>query len=180
MFVSKKSEDFLLTNITIIIRTLRASLCLCCDYAATVLVNILQGNLFGTQMSTCTGTGPWWRHQIDTFSMLLALCEGNPSVTEGFPSQRSVTRSFDVFFDVRLNKRLKKKSRYRRFETPWRSLWRHCNGNPTNASLTMKHHWTIRQYNSHRFAKTYDITKRKQPQTKSCAYFMDILYTSWK
>ena len=40
----------------------------------------------------------WWRHQMETFSALLALCEGNPAVTGGFPSQRSVTRSFDVFF----------------------------------------------------------------------------------
>ena len=29
----------------------------------------------------------WWRHQVETFSALLDLCEGNPSVTGGFPSQ---------------------------------------------------------------------------------------------
>ena len=69
----------------------------------------------------------WWRHQMDTFSALLALCEGNPSVTGGFPSQRPVTRSFDVFFDLLLNKRLRKHSRRQRLRTtPW-SLWRHCN-----------------------------------------------------
>ena len=34
-----------------------------------------------------------------TFSVLLTLCEGNPLVTGGFPSQRPVTQSFDVFFD---------------------------------------------------------------------------------
>ena len=44
-----------------------------------------------------------------------------------FPSQRPVTRSFDVFFDLRLNKRLCKQSRRRGFETPSRSLWLHCN-----------------------------------------------------
>ena len=34
------------------------------------------------------GNAPvWWRHQMGTFSALLALCEGNPSVTGGFPSQ---------------------------------------------------------------------------------------------
>ena len=49
-----------------------------------------------------------WRHQVGTFSELLALCEGNPPITGGFPSQRLVTRSFDVFFDLRLNKRLSK------------------------------------------------------------------------
>ena len=43
------------------------------------------------------------------------------------PSQRVVTRSFDVFFDLRLNKRFSKQSRRRWFETPSRSLWRHYN-----------------------------------------------------
>ena len=43
---------------------------------------------------------------METFSVLLALREGNAPVTGGFPSQRPMTRSFDVFFDLRLNKRL--------------------------------------------------------------------------
>ena len=62
-----------------------------------------------------------------TFFALLALCAGNSPVTGEFPSQRPVTRSFDVFFDLRLNKRLSKQSRRRWFETPSCSLWRHCN-----------------------------------------------------
>ena len=41
---------------------------------------------------------------METFSALLSLCAGNPSVNGDFPSQRPVTRSFDVFFDLRLNK----------------------------------------------------------------------------
>ena len=46
----------------------------------------------------------WWRYQMEAFSALLALCERNPPVTGGFPSQRPVTRSFDFFFlDLRLN-----------------------------------------------------------------------------
>ena len=40
---------------------------------------------------------------------------------------KPVTWSFDVFFDLRLNKRLSKRSRRRWFETPSRSIWRHCN-----------------------------------------------------
>ena len=43
------------------------------------------------------------------------------------PSQRPVKRSFDVFFDLRLNKRANKQSRFQGFETPSRSSWRHCN-----------------------------------------------------
>ena len=34
---------------------------------------------------------------MEIFSALLALYEGNPPVTGGFPSQRPVTRSFGVF-----------------------------------------------------------------------------------
>ena len=44
-----------------------------------------------------------------------------------FPTQRPVTRSFDVFFDLRLNKRLSKQPRGWWFETQSWSLWRHCN-----------------------------------------------------
>ena len=68
-----------------------------------------------------------WRHQMETFSALLALYEMNPPVAGRFLSQRPVTRGFDVSFDLRLNKRLRKQSRRRWFETPSRSLWRHCN-----------------------------------------------------
>ena len=43
---------------------------------------------------------------METFSVLLIICEGNSPVTGEFPAQRPVTRSFDAFFDLRLNKRL--------------------------------------------------------------------------
>ena len=45
-----------------------------------------------------------------------------------FPTQRPVTRSFDVFFDLRLNKRLSKQTWGWWFETLSWSLWRQCNG----------------------------------------------------
>ena len=43
---------------------------------------------------------------METFSALLAIYAGNSSVTGDFPAQMPVTRSFDVFFDLHLNKRL--------------------------------------------------------------------------
>ena len=52
----------------------------------------------------------WWRHQMETFSALPAICARNSPVPGEFPTQRPVTRSFDVFFDLRLNKRLSKQS----------------------------------------------------------------------
>ena len=83
----------------------------------------------------------WWRHQMKLFSVLLALCAGNSPVTGEFPSHKPVTRSFDVFFDLRLNKRLSKQSMRRWFETPLCPLWRHCNvsgscGNEANIWCT--------------------------------------------
>ena len=54
------------------------------------------------------------------------LC-GNSPVTGEFPSRRPMTRSFDVFSDPRLNKRLSKQSWGWWFETPSLSLWRCCN-----------------------------------------------------
>ena len=55
-------------------------------------------------------TGPLW---------------GEPPVTGGYPSQRPVSWTFDVFFDLCLNKRLSKQSRSRWFERPSRPLRRH-------------------------------------------------------
>ena len=81
----------------------------------------------------------WWRHQMETFSALPALCEGNQPVTGGFPSQRPVTRSFDVFFDLRLNKRLSKQSKRRWFETPSRSLLRNCYVDPDGDPSPSEH-----------------------------------------
>ena len=70
---------------------------------------------------------PWWRHQMETFSALLAICAGNSPVPGEFPTQRPVTRSFDVYFDLRLNKRLCKQSCGWWFETLLCPLWRHSN-----------------------------------------------------
>ena len=69
----------------------------------------------------------WWRHQMETFSALLALYAGNSPVTGEFFSQRPVTRSFDVPFDLRLNKWLGKQSWGWWFETPPGPLWHHHN-----------------------------------------------------
>ena len=70
---------------------------------------------------------PWWRHQMETFSALLAICAGNSPVPGEFPTQRPVTRSFDVFFDLRPKKRLSKQWWGWWFETPSCPLWCHCN-----------------------------------------------------
>ena len=63
----------------------------------------------------------------DIFRVTGPLC-GEFTGPGEFPTQRPVTRSFDVFFDLRLNKRLSKQPRGRWFQTQLWSLWRHCNG----------------------------------------------------
>ena len=49
-----------------------------------------------------------------------------PPLTGEFPSQRPVTRSFDIFFHLLLTKRSSKQSRRWWSPTPSRLLWRHC------------------------------------------------------
>ena len=64
---------------------------------------------------------------METFFTSLALYAENTPVTREFLSHSPVMRSFNVFFDLRLDKRLRKQSRRRWFETQWYPLWRHCN-----------------------------------------------------
>ena len=45
----------------------------------------------------------WWRHQMETISAPLAICAGNSPVPGEFHAPKPVTRSFDIFFDLRLN-----------------------------------------------------------------------------
>ena len=116
----------------------------------------------------------WWRHQMETFSALLAICAGNSPVPGELPApvpgefraQRPMTWSFDVFFDVRLNKRLSKQSWGWWFETPLRPLWRQRNA--------WRIHLWIREFN--RYAMSCYSTTTKQRITKPRAY---INYTLW-
>ena len=80
---------------------------------------------------------PWWRHQMEIFSALLAICVGNSPVPGEFPTQRPVTRSFDVYFDLRPNKRLSKQSWGWWFETLSCSLWRHRNAQDLWTHITL-------------------------------------------
>ena len=77
--------------------------------------------------ASCILTLPWWRYQMETFSALLTICAGNSPVTGEFPTQRPVTRSVDVIFDLDLNKRLSEQSWGWWSETPSCLIWRHSN-----------------------------------------------------
>ena len=84
---------------------------------------------------------PWWRHQMEAFSAVLAICAANSPVTGKFPAQRPVTRSIDVFFDLRLNTHLSKQSWGWWFETPSCPLW--CHNNVDESGWSSNRHISI-------------------------------------
>ena len=47
-------------------------------------------------LSAATQMCPLWRHQMETFFALLAICAGNTPASGEFSAQRPVTRSFDA------------------------------------------------------------------------------------
>ena len=122
---------------------------------------------------------PWWRHQMETFSALLALCAGNSPVTGEFPTQRPVTRSYDAFFDLYLNKRLSKQSWGWWFETPSRPLRRHCNA--MNHGLRDPVSSYRRYRNSHYMDKTgvrASYLYNGNPHTRKDALYIETVSSS--
>ena len=90
-----------------------------------------------------------WEPSLALLSVIMASSNGSIFRIPGplcgeftgngeFPAQRPVTRSFHVFFDLRLNKWMSKQSRGWWFEMPSHSLWRHC-----NVSLTRQAPFTL-------------------------------------
>ena len=101
---------------------------------------------------------------METCSTLLAFCAGNSPATGEFPTQRSVTRSFDVFVDLRWNRRLSKQLRRRWFETSLRLLKGHCNErfrerhcprhHKTGILLKSSYYWSLNfDNNAHTFGQ---------------------------
>ena len=105
-------------------RTLVTAFCICAQLC-TIICTIQLAFVHIWNTDDYQHIFTWWRHQMETFSALLAICAGNSSVAGEFPAQRPVMRSFDVFFDLRTNKRLSKQWRGWWFETTWCPLWRH-------------------------------------------------------
>ena len=81
--------------------------------------------MFTTSRYTCDDIS-WWRHQMEFFPRYWPSVSGIHRWPIDSP-QRPVTWSFNISFDIRLNKGSNKQSRRWWFGTPSRSLWRHCN-----------------------------------------------------
>ena len=63
---------------------------------------------------------------METFSALLALCAGEFTGHRWIPRTKASDAELWCFFDLRLSERLGNQSWGWWFETPSRSLWRHC------------------------------------------------------
>ena len=79
---------------------------------------------------------------MESFSALLAICAGNSQSPVEFPTQRPVTRSFDVFFDLRPNKQLSKQWWDWWFGTQSCPLWRHSNAVNSNRSNSLEPYYS--------------------------------------
>ena len=90
---------------------------------------------------------PWWRHQMETFSALLAICAGNSPVPGDFP-HKGQWRGVLLFSDLRLNKRLSKQSWGWVFETISRPLWRHRNDSITKRTTSNRNITRIKSFQS--------------------------------
>ena len=76
---------------------------ICCDLMVSDGIMARPDRLEPTGSRGCAAIAQYMvTSSMDTFSVLLTLCAGNSPVTGEFPTQTPVTRSFDVFFDLRL------------------------------------------------------------------------------
>ena len=82
----------------------------------------------------------WWRHQMEPFSALLALCAGEFTGHRWIPHTKASDAELWCF--SRLNKLLSKQMWGWWFETPSRSVWRHCY---ENHCKWLKHDLHIRE-----------------------------------
>ena len=123
----------------------------------------------------------WWRHQMETFPALLALCAGNSPVTGEFPAQKPVTRSFDVLLDLRLNKWLRKQSSgwcLRRHGVHYDVTvmgWPASSKKKSHKELVMQKVFYI-SWRHHVFSCVSDLWKH----WLSIEYLVHIFYISWQ
>ena len=100
-------------------------------YNAFCVILVISPNVAGLCLEEWLAVGPYWIFIMTSsngniFRVTAPLC-GEFTGPGEFPTQRPVTLSFDVFFDLCLNKRLSKQSWGWWFETLSWSLWRHSN-----------------------------------------------------
>ena len=121
-------------------------LCLCIDglmqkrrnSMAKVLVLCLFCIKPSVYFSWCLIIQSWWRHQMETFSALLAHLCGEFTGPRRIPHTKVSDTELWCSFYLCLNKRLNKQWWGWWFETLSRLLWRHRNGNLYSACSTQE------------------------------------------
>ena len=91
----------------------------------------------------------WWRHQMETFSALLAILCGEFTGARWIPHTKASDAELWCYFDLRPNKRLGKQSRGWWFETLSPPLWRHRNVSSKVSIQQFMHHRIDQIHNSH-------------------------------
>ena len=115
----------------------------CSEYFFLLMMKSSNGNIFRVTGHLCEEfTDPRW-----------------------IPAQRPVTRSFDVFFELRLNKRLSKQSWGWWFETLPPPLWRHCN---VIQSIIFYYFWSTAVYNLCNASKYHQPYQAMSKLVKCC------------
>ena len=77
----------------------KGDICLltCVSITRVTLINFRSSPVETPELSISVSQSTWWRHDRETFSALLALCEGNPPMTGGFPSQKASNAGLVVY-----------------------------------------------------------------------------------
>ena len=108
-------------------------------------------------MGTTNNVRSWWRHQMETFSALLAICAGNSPVSGEFPAKRPVTRSFDVslicaYLNGWVNTR--ETGDLRRYRAHYDVIvrlsltcWAHTQYDPSSKFIDWLTHWPLGDFN---------------------------------
>ena len=145
---------------------------------------------------------PIWKHNLQLISsvhIMMTSSNGNIFHVTGplcgeftspseFPAQRPVKRGFDVFFDLRLNKRLSKQPWGWWFEMPSWSLWRHCNDQGMETMVpvlwyTLQHHgagtYNLKESNTATNEAEFLVAKRSPNATYEtvgqCRYYQTLV-----
>ena len=96
------------------------------------------------------------------------------------PTKAIVTRGFGAFFDLHPNKRLSKQSSCWWFETPSRSLWRHCN-DKIDTRTTLGFHALYYSHLNHLTSPSCNVTIRWDTHNrKKCQNSSVKAVTSWR
>ena len=105
------------------------------------------------------------------FRVIGHLC-GKFTGSRWIPAQRPVTRSFDVFFDLRLNKRFSKQQWGCWFETLLRPLWRYRNASVQPVSIISSIRWHVRFSVYIRIYDTYVLKIQEVYSNKSYGHIL--------